>query len=299
MGNLSGLSCPYCGAPLVPAKKGNTKCEYCGSVVTSSISLNINDVRQFGQEFELGRYAAQKTIPGLDLAAQIRELIQPVEELSQTHAHIKELKGKMDAAQTELDKFRDSGKAKFLWFPLLVLFLTGALSESGKILSPLPIFLGLLAFAYLFLVRKGKTNRLEKAFSACVEKHQDACNHLEELYRTYDFDLIPEEYRSKQPMMFFIKVLNNGRALSLREAINLYEEDLHRKEVLKLKAEQNKLQAEQNELQRQRLKEEQEFHEQQLEMAKQKKGVDWGTVLTAAGSVAAVALSVKRKKKWF
>ena len=110
MGNLSCNTCPRCGAPLPPAAKGKTVCEYCGSTVSISSKLHVNDARQFGQDFELGRYDAQNSIPGTELAKQIKDLIEPLEDIQQTIDRVHDLESKKNAAAESLGKIQNTEK---------------------------------------------------------------------------------------------------------------------------------------------------------------------------------------------
>ena len=294
MGSIRSFTCPHCGAPLPPLKKGKAVCEFCGSTVKAGNDLDLDNARQLGQEFERGRYDAQNSIPGADLAKQIQVLIKPVSDLHQTNFQVNELKTKLDNADAKLKEAHKSGQSKEYLIPLLILLIFFFLFDGVSIM--IPLMLALLSYVHLHLKRRRKLLVLEKAASAVRGEYTEASAHLQQLYDTYNFDLIPEDYREVEPMSFFVKALNSGRAVSLTQAINLYEDDLHKKQMHKLQAEQNKLQAQQIKLQQQQFEEQQDFHERQLELSK-KKGVDLGTVLTAAGSVAAFALTVKRRKR--
>ena len=119
---------------------------------------------------------------------------------------------------------------------------------------------------------------------------------MNELKDNYQFDLVPEDYREREAMAYFVKVLRNGRAASLQQAINLYEDEKHKKQVLRLQQEQLALKQEALDVQRQQMEADQAYKEKQLELAQQKKGVDWGAVAAVAGTVVAAAIAFKDRQ---
>ena len=114
--------------------------------------------------------------------------------------------------------------------PLLVLIIfLILLKDNAKLASPL---LALVTFGVLYVKRNWAIKAKEANEVELQKKYKDASEHLEWLYSAYDFDVVPEDYREPEAMVFFVKVLNSGRALSLNQAINMYEDDKHKKELL-------------------------------------------------------------------
>ena len=51
-------------------------------------------------------------------------------------------------------------------------------------------------------------------------------------------DVIPPDYRYRQAMTFFYNALKNQRAMTMQEAVNLYEDYLHKNRMEQMQAEQ-------------------------------------------------------------
>lgn len=291
---VSNLVCPHCGAPLCSTKRGTVYCEFCGSAVAVTPESPLeNEPRQFGYEFEKGRFDAQNSIPGAELAEEIKKLIPPLDDIRKDTIQLEELKSKVQKLETELKA--GDGTNTFLMYilPVASFFFLRWLDASFIV----SIVVSLFIFGVYYIRNTGRKKALENAYSSYKEKLATTADHLNEVYNSYHFDIVPEEYRQCEPMKFFVKVLSSGRAASLQQAINLYEEDKHQKGLLRLQQEQNVLKQQEIEVQRQQLKDQQEFNAKKLELMQQKKGVDWGAVAAAASSVAIAAVTLKSKRK--
>lgn len=291
MSRVSGYTCPHCGAPLSTANYGKVRCDFCGSTVT--ISADISEPRQLGYEFEKGRYDAQNSIPGAELAAEIKKLIKPLDDLQQSTTQLNELKSKIQEVEKEINNGDKTNKLLMYALPLTSFFFLIWLNTSYIA----AILVALFIFGFYKIRVTNREKSLQTAYVLYKEKMATTADHLNELYNTYNFDVIPEEYQKREPMTFFVKALNSGRAASLLQAINLYEDEKQHKEILRMQQEQNIIKQQELEIQRQQLKDQQEFNAKKLELAQQKKGVDWAAVAAAAGSVAIAALSMKGKRK--
>ncbi len=283
MDTVSAHNCPHCGAPLPPMVNGKATCDFCGSTVNANSGFQYAAMpRQFGYEFEKGRYDAQNSIPGAELAAEIKKLLTPIDDLNQTRTSLSELQTKVKISEENLRVYTDKNKSLPYIIPVgAFLFLLWC---EATFLPSLVVSLASWGFLKLRIGRN--TKRLQSTYLSCNDRKTQTERHLDELKRTYNFAIIPEEYQYYEALSFFVKALNSGRAASLQQAINLYEDEKHKQKVLRLQAEQNRLKEAELEVQR-----------QQLELAQQKKGVDWGAVAATAGAVAVAALTLKGKRK--
>jgi len=70
----------------------------------------------------------------------------------------------------------------------------------------------------------------KKDLRQIVQKHDELKIRLEDIIQEKKeiISIIPEKYRYPLAANFFAEVLENGRADSMKEAMNLYEEQLHR-----------------------------------------------------------------------
>lgn len=304
MKTASAFACPYCGASLPASEMGTIICDFCGSsVVIQDDGVSLENARQMGYEFERGRYDAQNSPQGAALARKIKELIQPIDDLNQTTTQIDELKKKI---QSTTAKRRIGINMKWLWLGLFVLFVLSRITHVS--VTPLVWLVTIVILALFSIFDKLQRKASQKEITALNKKLDAANAHLKWLYDTYDIDYIPDDYKRAEPMSFFARVLLTGQAMSLHQAIKLYEEDRRQKEAVRYQAEQLELQVQQLALQKQQLQQEREFrerqlqqerkfHEQQLEQEKQNKGMGLGTAVAAVGTAAVIAKNIRKMLK--
>lgn len=304
MKTASAFDCPCCGASLPVKEKGTIICDFCGSsVIIQDDGVSIENARQLGYEFERGRYDAQNSLQGAALARKIKELIQPIDDLNQTKTQIEELKKKIHSATA---KKRSGIDMKWLWLGLFVLFVLLRITHVS--VTPLIWLVAIVILALYSLIDKLQRKAAQKEMITLNKKIDAASAHLKWLYDTYDIDCIPDDYKRAEPMSFFARVLLTGQAMSLHQAIKMYEEDRRQKEAARYQAEQLELQAQQLALQKQKLQQEREFrerqlqqerefHEQQLEQEKQNKGLSLGTAVAAVGTAAVIAKNIRKMLK--
>ena len=192
----------------------------------------------------------------------------------------------MQASNEKIEKNTKAYSVFLLPFVVLAVIVWLYGSESIGV----AFLIGLFIFGYLWIKRKVTSTVLTNDANTLLSRYKEASEHLEYLTKNYNFELIPEEYRNHEAMSFFVQVLSNGRSSTLQQAINTYEDEKHKKTMLRLKKEEVRLQEQQIELQQKNL-------EQQAELAASKKSVDWGAVAAAAGSIAIAVLTLKGKRK--
>ena len=165
MSKISGYTCPHCGAPLPSTKRGTVYCEVCGSAVT--ISADASEPREFGYEFERGRYDAQNSIPGAELAEEIRKLIKPLDELRQTTIQLEELKGKFQRAQKELKAGDSTNKALMYTVPIISFFILLMMFDSNFLIA---LVVALAIFGFYKIRITGREKSLQTAYANYKEK---------------------------------------------------------------------------------------------------------------------------------
>ena len=137
-----------------------------------------------------------------------------------------------------------SGKVKSYKVPIYSLIVTGVLSAIG---AGVGIFvLGVIASVILFYIMRFRRNKEQDAVSKLIQQKTEELaqikNEVLSITKTYDFDLIPEKYRSKNAIEYIYEVLYNQRAMNISQAINLYEDDQYKKRMERLQREQIELQ---------------------------------------------------------
>ena len=141
------------------------------------------------------------------------------------------------------------GCAAAVFFTLVfAVYLIGGLVESGSSLSAVfitgcfSIFILVIFLLLVVIVSKAKLRKEEKIYNRkyelevepilCAEqKKLDEMERQVELFAKENFHLVeflPMQYRNLQAISFMLVAISNGRADSLKEVFNLYEEQLHR-----------------------------------------------------------------------
>lgn len=69
-------------------------------------------------------------------------------------------------------------------------------------------------------------NKIVRQYNQLLEPSNELVDHLDLV-----FGFIPEQYRNSGAIQYICSYLENGRADSLKEALNLFEEELHRMKV--------------------------------------------------------------------
>lgn len=238
---LVQLQCPHCGANLeVGDQIEQFICNYCGNafVVDQEIQkheVKIDDAKGLGKELEKGRREASD--------AATSEL---VEKLGALLNHLKTLEKKNNEFE-RLKKYLEQGKKSYLiplyisigmaaihgmiFFSTMIKAITGKGSFSGipGLLISAAIFVG-IPYAVSFMNKRN----YEKA---CVD-FEEASRDLEEYNRatsgSFDMSIIPPDYTSVNAIEFLYRALRNQRAKTVQEAVNLYEDELHKSRMEEL-----------------------------------------------------------------
>ena len=148
------------------------------------------------------------------------------------------------------------------------------------------------AVVYYFSSMSMRKN-IAKTLPEKLEKYNTICRQLKEIDENYDFSIIPPDYRSDEALNYLYKALSNQRALSIHDAINLYEEEKYREEMKKLQREQIEAQKNQTKEMKRLHNEQLELQREQMEMEENKRGLTMDGVL-AAGSVVAAGITIAK-----
>ena len=110
------------------------------------------------------------------------------------------------------------------------------------------------------------------------DKLKTTIKEFEEHKKSFDMDFIPARYRSQDAMNYLKDVLDCGRAYSMKEAYNLYEDHLDRVKQHQMQQQSLDLQRQNLDLQRERIEKENTTND------------DSSGVIDALGTVASVAV---------
>lgn len=115
-------------------------------------------------------------------------------------------------------------------FPVSFVYATiGALSEAVAYYINIPVFLFTFSFCWFYWVIFRKKEKIEK-YTNEMNSNRDIIDDQFERY-TDVMSVIPEDYRSPEAIKILSQLVETGRALTMQEALNLTEEEFHRRKV--------------------------------------------------------------------
>lgn len=303
---IVSLVCPSCGAKLEanPRLKQGV-CNYCGTpfmIDDKKIKIELDNIESVGYEFERGRYNAQNEGADPELIEAVGALIEPVCGLSDMY--IKE-RNRMNDLKREEERVRfltsDSGRyipagvcagACFL-FALLMLGAGG-----GARMFLIGLIIACVGFALVYLLQPAYVQSVEESVkekTAALEDLKKEIRYFESVLEKYDADIIPETYQNRVAMTFIYNALRDKRAITIHQAINLYEEELRLQRERELQERQMQLQEEQLRLQREQLEQMEEAEEERR--ASQRNSQIAGAVATGAIVAGGALLANKKARK--
>ncbi len=220
---LTDIVCPNCTAPLSVEKRGSyLVCPYCGS----RVSLE-------GVTFDCG--------PNLELAEKIKHTIYDLKVIDRLELSIERIQS---------DPLPEPSKRKRtgMWVIFVCILL---------ILFKINVWLGLISACAggYYLYRLGQKEK-QKQESEKNAREDELRNLKEELHEIEDagFELtLPDKYMRIHILEEFHTIVLSERAYTLKQTIRCYEDDLHKKEMARLKKEQIKVQKEQVEAQKKQI----------------------------------------------
>lgn len=235
---LVDLNCPGCGAAIkVNQELSRGICNFCGRefLIDDEVQkMEIVNGRQLGFQQEQGRLeAVEKNREAL--LTDLQEALQ----VQKDHDDLSSMVPKKKRAYEQ--KMKSNGTEIAIVISALVadVILGAILSECLPIdgIALLQLYvcviliipIGLLAVAFIKNERKMKEQtctRLERE----IEELELKWKETEEKYEE-KIAIIPKDYRNISAIDSFYKFVSNRRADDLKQAVNLYEEELHRQRV--------------------------------------------------------------------
>lgn len=290
---ILSLECPYCCAPLsVSSELKRIKCEYCGQTVL--IENELENSYESGYEFERGRRDANN-VSASELAEMVRELIEPWDNYGRLIAEEKRLKKEIKTYQKqEKEEASKSSEGNLVpYFVAGAMFLGMGLIAIGYTSWHILLWALIISIVFLIALLPRRTDN-SQVFLSKLDRYDSVCQELDEIESKYNFDIVPQDYRYEEAMIFIYKALRNQRAYSIQDAINLYEEYLYREEMKTLQREQIELEKKQGSQQKRELDEQLIF--QQRDVEKKKSGITADGVITA-GSIVVAGIKIAREIK--
>lgn len=219
---LVDLTCPKCGAAIqVNPELQKYICGYCGSelLVEDEIQKSrIANGRELGYQQERGRQDA--------IASDREKLLQLLSEVRGPLADAEWIYLQYTNRKKEISTIKLSSKiitfgGGFLIAIILMLPLSAFLPPPVAIIILLILCPSILEFRNL--LKKQKRAQLQAEIDSLEEKYASMMESIKD-----QISKIPPDYRYSTAIESFYKYVNNQRADNIRDAMNLYEEEMHR-----------------------------------------------------------------------
>lgn len=256
---LITLECPKCGAQLdVNYALSYIECKYCGhrfGLYDEAKPSIIEIVNPRKPEEDSQKPEDTRLKPEDDakqcyrLAKQVKDLIPPICILNDLASELKKLCEERKCLKEKEKAVCDPRtKMKLLIIPLCIAFLVVLLSlyqnmhlwilVGGVLLSIFSFFLG-------NIIRNIKRIKIRKQ----IDEKNVQCiriqNEIQNIKQENLIYMIPKRYRSAEKLEAIYNILNDHRAGTIRQAINVYEDDQYKNRMENYKKEEIILQREQ------------------------------------------------------
>ncbi len=254
--NLIEMKCPGCGADLQinPILK-SAQCNYCGKqfIVEQEHQQGFvdgADAREKGFEFERGRNDAQNAGADPALLGQISALIEGVRQREALAAETNAAYDKLKQTIAKADEC-SSPKAvlKMLGIAALAFLIVSSITHA---IIGFPAGVGV--FVLCLMQNKKKSEALENEVKASRKEWEILNYRLTESQQQADYSLVPASYQDLSSLQFIYNALFNKRALTIPDAINLYENYKHQKQMEYMQQQQLELQRQNAALQMEQIK---------------------------------------------
>ena len=176
---------------------------------------------------------------------QVKRVVPIVEQLENYYAQIAQLDQRCEVIKAEKNQKIIRKKSRCnriaIMFPAFLYLLTGFLfkgiSSTGQMIAgAVGVVLSVVGYIFIAkpIIRRAQCSDDEIQQVAEIEEAMDEIRQEMEEYYSQNSDILasfPPDYQYTQAVYFFYKALVNGRADSLKEAINLYEDYLYKKDL--------------------------------------------------------------------
>lgn len=226
------MLCPNCGTVL---EDDVTECQYCGCQLAESHSL-VHIV----QEKDTGKNARGDILDDLKRALSVTRQLEAIEEKKIEFSQQRE-----DIEQKRQEILDDDMPGVLAILYLLAVIVAGGLGSVDGIIGMIAavvialIVLGLIYSAYSALTKDSRAAKANAYYNLQIDSLEKAekaqSQKVEAFYKETDvaevLSFLPEKYCSSGTISYLIKLFNEQRTDTLKEAINLYEDEVHKQRV--------------------------------------------------------------------
>ena len=244
---LITLRCPACGADLNVAEGRSVYyCSYCQQKIllddeAEHVKVSFENARESGYEFERGRISAQSDGADREVIEEVGKLAETLPKLERLHANYEASKKKMQDLKTSIDKSEGFFVKHTNIFVALACFIIAIYSAASGVETEIVLIYMAAAVGAFFLIKLKQENdisRYKQQYEHALsdsEKYQKEIRNLEGFC---NLGIVPSQYLNSDAVGFIHSALMNKRAISISQAINLFEEQCHKDRMEKMQREQ-------------------------------------------------------------
>lgn len=220
-------ACPRCGCPITPGA-GNAPAAQAPQMVPAAQAAAAAPAGN-AQAADTGA----DTMPSREQLNAIGGLLPSLNELTGLLIKQGDMEKKLATEKTVKERRTLSMIAMiiFLLFLALLIFsiTKDGFSELGKGFAPLMVFL------ILWLIALASYDKVAGPFKTAKKQYPQVMQRLGELQNGVNWQplvILPQKYRHGDAVSFIYDALVNMRATSIKESINLYEQELHNRAMM-------------------------------------------------------------------
>ncbi len=297
---LVDFTCPGCGAKLqINESLSQATCNYCGHVIYLQNDILHQDACKIGYEFERGRMEAQSTINTVLLSSiqKIRPVIMNLKSLYENDIDISQridqLKDKLSQAGNPVKRIILLS-CMFSIVTIALLLVTRNPATRIILWGIIMATIGAIIGAISLLPYKLDSIKLSR-----LQTKQDKINETKKRViaelSPEEIELIPQIYWNDDALDFIYSSLKNKRAMSIQQAINLYEDEMYRHKQMQLQQETIRKQKDSIELEKERLRQQQfKMKQDQENMKELGKDILKGAAVLGASAIVKGMINRKR-----
>ncbi|WP_027215970.1 hypothetical protein [Butyrivibrio fibrisolvens] len=262
---IIAMNCPECNAPLqINSELKKAFCNYCGSQIlvddeVQRISISDEDADKIGKAFFNAQTEREFNRTSL-IMEQIKELKNAISSIEKIQSSNDDLISSINSNKAKLSRIKPwisfwnllpNYYSAFI-LPVIIVFLTVYVELSSNTFNMRSILIGAILAGIAYVGQRYMINCHEDEYEQLNERIANDEDRMEsnslsiqKIRADHDFAIIPEKYQNSDALGFFYELFQGRRAVDLPQAIILYEDELHRRNIQLQQQQQIQLQREQ------------------------------------------------------
>lgn len=226
------MLCPNCGTILPDDIK---ECSYCGYQLAESHTVIPYRGKKYNEENE-----RENILGTLKRALDVIRFLEKMEERKSEFAQLRE-----NIEQEKHKILDDDMPGGLIVFCLIIVVVAGGMGLSEGIIEAVVavvvslIASGIIYSAYSTCTENSRVEKADAYYDTQIKRLEKAeevqQQKAEAFYKKTDvaaaLHFLPVKYRSSGTIAYLIKLFDERRADTLKEAINLYEDEVHKQRV--------------------------------------------------------------------